>query len=80
MIGVDEIAAISSTLCLAAGFDFNLLYTVGRRDRLTLQGRLLGFFGIHLINLVDSARATRPEARCEWTKRSKVQTVPNLFP
>ena len=27
-------------------FNFNLLYTVGRRDRVTLPGRLPSFFGI----------------------------------
>ena len=34
-----------------ASFNFNLLYTVGRRDRITLPGRLPGFFGIHLMDI-----------------------------
>ena len=38
-----------SNFCELASFYFNLLYTAGRSDHITLPGRLPGFFGIHLI-------------------------------
>ena len=34
-----------------ASFNFNFLYTVGRRDRITSSGRLPSFSGIHLFCL-----------------------------
>ena len=36
-----------------ASFNFNLLYTVGRSDCITLSGRLPGFFRIYLIVMIE---------------------------
>ena len=47
-----------SNFCELASFNFNLLYTVGRRDRITLPGRLPGFFGIHLLQAAACLRKT----------------------
>ena len=40
-----------ATICYVAGFNFNLLYTIGGSDCETLQGRLPGFVGILLLIL-----------------------------
>jgi len=50
-----------SNFCELASFNFNLLYTVGRRDRITLPGRLPGFFVIHLMHAAAAKRRMMPD-------------------
>ena len=49
-LGNETVSAVARSMELAS-FNFNLLYTVGRRDCTTLPGRLPSFFGIHLLAL-----------------------------
>ena len=58
-------------LCYPAGFDFNLLFTVGRLDRKAVQGRLPCFIGNLLFKIVGACRgpATSPSPFASVTDR-----------